>query len=134
MNPYPPIPGPLTSMQAFLPIGSVIAYAGKISPPVNPPEQPAFATVTESSGWMVCDGRQLKQTDYGMLHAALGVEYNQDGDDVQTVFRIPDYRGYFLRMVDMDSGNDPDAGSRVMPNTKKSDGVGSIEQDALQYH
>ena len=134
MNPYPPIPGPLTIMQATPPIGSVIAFAGKISPSVNPSEQPAFATVTESGGWMVCDGRLLKQADYGMLHAVLGIQYNRDGDDAQTVFRVPDYRGYFLRMVDMNSGNDPDADSRVLPNNKKSSEVGSIEQDALQYH
>ncbi|HWK04464.1 MAG TPA: phage tail protein [Puia sp.] len=134
MIPYPNIPGNLQVMPTFVPIGSVIAFAGKISPPVNAGSQPAYNTVVESQGWMVCDGRPLLQTDYGILYAVLGIEYNQAGDDSSTVFRIPDYRGYFLRMVDMESGNDPDSASRVLPNNTTSSDVGSIEQDALQYH
>ena len=128
------MPGNIQVMPTFVPIGAVIAFAGKISPPVAAGSQPAYSTVTESQGWMVCDGRSLAQADYGSLYAVLGIENNQAGDDCNTVFRIPDYRGYFLRMVDMDSGNDPDSGSRVLPNNTTSSEVGSIEQDALQYH
>lgn len=128
------MPGHLNFMPTVVPVGSVIAFAGKVSPPANPSSQPAYTTVVESQGWMVCDGRLLNQGQYGMLYAVLGVEYNWPGDDGSTSFRIPDYRGYFLRMVDMGSGNDPDAATRVLPSGSTSPDVGSVEEDALQYH
>lgn len=129
----------LPMMPTGVPIGAVIAFAGKISPPLPLPlklpvqDQPLNSTITESQGWMICDGRKLNCADYGMLFAVLGTTYNRK-DDKGAVFRIPDYRGYFLRMVDMASGNDPDIANRILPDTSASIDVGSIEQDAVQYH
>jgi len=145
MLPYPHIPGQMQVMQTYLPTGCVIAFAGNPyltaptatpppSPTVNPAQQASYTTIVESQGWMVCDGRQLVQGMYGALFAVLGTQYNIPGDDNTTVFRVPDYRGYFLRMVDMDSGNDPDAATRVLPDGTKGPNIGSVEQDALQYH
>lgn len=122
-------------MPIAIPVGSVIAFAGQVAltPPVNPGQQPMYTTVTESQGWMVCDGRTLTASAYGALYAAIGVLYN-NGKETANQFSIPDYRGYFLRMVDMGAGNDPDAASRKLENGTTSNGIGSIQQDALQLH
>lgn len=133
--PFPQPPGGLPPIAVFIPVGSVIAFAGQIvlAPPVAPGQQPANTTVTESQGWMVCDGRTLNAGEYFALYAAIGKQYN-NGKEGAGQFSIPDYRGYFLRMVDMGSGNDPDATSRKLENGSTSSGVGSIQQDALQLH
>jgi microcystin-dependent protein len=139
MDPFHPFYGHLPIMPTGVPVGAVIAFAGKISRPLQHPlklpvqDQPVNSTIIESQGWMICDGQALNIADYGMLYAVLGATYNRKNDP-DTVFRIPDYRGYFLRMVDMASGNDPDIGTRVLPDTSVSTDVGSIEQDAVQYH
>jgi microcystin-dependent protein len=117
-----------------MPIGAVIAFAGLVAtPPVNPLHQSVFNTVTESQGWMLCDGRTLQVVDYGMLYAAIGIQYN-NGKEGSGQFSIPDYRGYFLRMTDMGAGNDPDAAERKLANGNTSSEVGSIQEDALQIH
>lgn len=47
-------------------------------------------------GWLLCDGRALQRADYPDLYAELGVLYNLPTDP-SDVFRVPDYRGEFLR-------------------------------------
>ena len=131
--PQIPNPGNQAQMPGYLPVGTVIAFAGKVSDPVNPGQQPAFTTVVSSQGWLLCDGNKLKKQDYGKLYQALGDLYNR-GDEKSDEFRLPDYRGYFLRMTDMGSGNDPDASSRKLTDGTTSNDIGSIEQDALQQH
>ncbi|HEX6428900.1 MAG TPA: phage tail protein [Niastella sp.] len=135
------IPGGWQQMPTAVPVGSLIAFAGKISPLIKPGDQPpavypvsqpAFTTDVESQGWMVCDGRSLDINTYNVLYQVIGDQYNTG--DMQGKFCIPDYRGYFLRMVDMDSGNDPDSKKRLLANGDASDEVGSIQQDALQEH
>jgi microcystin-dependent protein len=136
MIPYPPTQ--LHYQYTFIPVGSVIAFAGlvQVDPPVaDPGTQALYTTVTGSQGWLVCDGSLLLISDYGMLYAALGDLYKQTGDSDTTKFRAPDYRGYFLRMVDWGSPlQDPDLASRLMPDGSKGSGVGSIQEDALQNH
>ena len=139
MHSFHPSHNHLPMMATWIPIGAVIAFAGKISPPLQQPltipvqDQPLYSTILESQGWMVCDGRELERMRYPILFAVLGTLYNRE-KDLNTIFRIPDYRGYFLRMVDMDSGNDPDIDKRILTDTSKSIDVGSVEQDAVQYH
>jgi microcystin-dependent protein len=131
LPPMPGIPGPVA---VSMPIGAVIAFAGQVAtPPVNPLDQSVFNTVTESQGWMLCDGRTLQVTDYGMLYAAIGNQYNT-GKEASGQFSIPDYRGYFLRMTDMGAGRDPDVAERKLANGSTSSAVGSIQEDALQLH
>ena len=133
----PPLPATVgipNPMAISMPIGAVIAFAGQVAtPPVNPLNQSVFNTVTESQGWMLCDGRTLLVADYGMLYAAIGNQYN-NGQEGSGQFSIPDYRGYFLRMTDMGAGNDPDAAERKLANGTTSSEVGSIQEDALQIH
>ena len=52
------------------------------------------ATSGDQAGWLVCDGRTLRRTDYVVLFAAIGTTYGA-GDGFST-FNIPDYRSRFL--------------------------------------
>jgi microcystin-dependent protein len=110
----------------------VVAFAG----PLRYPEQdgePAFKTNIERLGWMFCDGRELERIRFPELFAVLGYLYG--GSD--NTFKIPDYRGYFLRGVDGKAGNDPDAAQRKIPDGGKGGaptGVGSNQDFALQKH
>src|ERR1041385_7951523 len=104
-------PHHLHPMPVMIPIGTVIAFAGKISDPIDPENQADYTTVNESMGWLLCDGRAVSKDDYGALYAVLGDQYNT-GDEKKGEFSIPDYRGYFLRMVTMDTKRDPDPGDR----------------------
>jgi len=85
----------------------------------------------EAQGWMLCDGRALPKTVYPELFAVLGNLYGGLGEE----FRIPDYRGLFLRGTDAGSGMDPDAAARIGPTGSGTDkGIGSYQCDALQTH
>jgi microcystin-dependent protein len=135
------------------PVGSVTSFAGYVNTSAgNDPVPAGFGINPEPWGWMVCDGRELKCSDYPELFMMIGLLYSQQGDrympgqegqvqnDMNVTFRIPDYRGYFLRMVSGDGqwpggqNPDPDAYNRVMTNGQHSQGIGSIQRDALQNH
>lgn len=73
-----------------VPAGTVVVFAGPSDP----------------DGWLPCDGRSLNRITYPALFAALGYHYGGSGD----VFRLPDYRGAFLRGLDAGAARDPDAG------------------------
>ena len=131
-------------------VGTIVAFAGQINPVtgaannvwaqmrcssqdsragVLDPRVPL--TFPESAGWMLCDDRSLSIAAYPELHAVIGDLYGRQGDS----FRLPDYRGLFLRGVDAGSGMDPDAAARVGPlGTGTSSGIGSLQCDALQEH
>jgi microcystin-dependent protein len=123
------------------PVGAVTAFAGCVgsaqpataSPPdASPPAGPHVTTPVEAWGWMLCDGRTLVTHRYPELFAALGYQYGGSGDR----FAIPDYRGYFLRGVDLGAGNDPDVALRTVPPgaSGSKEQVGSIQADALLAH
>lgn len=101
------------------PAGIIIPFAG---PAENIPD-----------GWMLCDGSAISRSDYANLYAAIGVCWGTG--DGATTFNLPDLRGMFLRGVSGESGNDPDADSRVLlkdngGNTGNS--VGSYQGDAIR--
>lgn len=137
--PIPPIPIPgmgLTTPLA-LPVGTVVAFAGKIAS--SPSEEPSnYTTHIEALGWMVCDGRTFKISEYPELFAVLGYLYG--GEEKDGTFQIPDYRGIFLRGVESRPENDlkmkdPDRFKRESPSANGTkDGVGSTQKDALQNH
>lgn len=58
---------------AGVPPGTVVEYAGNEAPP----------------GWLVCDGRQLRATEYPALYAVIGTRYGGAGG----MFALPDHRG-----------------------------------------
>jgi len=83
------------------------------SPAANfPPPGFVMPWPTESppSGFLECNGAALSISAYPNLWAVLGTRYG--GDGVNT-FRVPDYRGEFLRGWDHGRGLDPNAGSRT---------------------
>lgn len=80
----------------FYPVGAVIAYGGDLE--VN-------------DNWLFCDGRELNCGDYPELFSA--IEYIYGGDVSGHKFKLPDYRGRFLRGAVHTANADPDAASRT---------------------
>lgn len=101
--------------------GIVVAFAG---PATSIP-----------AGWALCDGRSVNRNDpmYAALFAVIGTAH---GGDAATNFNLPDYRGLFLRGVDLGAGRDPDAGNRTTMAAGGHAGnqVGSVQGDALGVH
>ncbi|MCU0546785.1 MAG: phage tail protein [Oscillatoriaceae cyanobacterium Prado104] len=129
--PIPPLPIPGMGFIApvGVPVGTVVVFAGKIeSSPSNYPSN--FTTNLEALGWTVCDGKELKVSEYPELFAVLGYLYGGENE----IFKIPDYRGYFLRGVDGGANRDPDANRRIPAKGGTPNEVGSQQEDALQLH
>lgn len=81
----------------LVPTGTVFAFAGSTAP----------------SGWLLCDGTAYSQTTYSALFAVLGSTYNTQINPTTNAayaaptagtFRVPDYRGIFLRSSGQASG------------------------------
>ncbi|WP_348643791.1 phage tail protein [Rhizobium leguminosarum] len=89
----------------------------------------------EAQGWMLCDGRYLRAAAYPELYAVLGGLYGERNSTADLEFRIPDYRGLFLRGFDAGAGMDPDAKRRLDPTGNNvANVVGSLQCDAMQVH
>jgi microcystin-dependent protein len=120
--PIPPLP--FLSVQTIgIPVGTVVTFAGELTSSSSSPL--ANMAVIEEQGWTLCDGRTLLISQYPELFTVLGYLYGGD----KSQFKIPDYRGIFLRGVDdreanNDEGKDPDRPRKV----------GSAQEDALQKH
>ena len=149
---------PFTIYSGDSPVGSIIAYAGVLSIPVSSPpdsqqtynpvqQKTGITNNIESFGWMVCDGRLLYCRAYPELFQAIGFLYSLEGEPTTVTdslpadqkFRIPDYRGYFLRGAAGNSKNDPDVDKRKLANSKETfkdniNKIGSFQDDALQTH
>lgn len=135
------------------PIGSVSPYAGQVDPFNTAPnalwdlaackshtahpgqEADSPLNRVEQDGWMLCDGRYLSAASYPELFAILGTLYGEGGTATAREFRIPDYRGLFLRGSDAGAGLDPDADKRFGPDGSGTKNVvGSLQCDAMQDH
>ena len=100
-----------------------------------PGDAPAPAILIEAMGWMLCDGRFLGVAQCPELYRVLGTTYGQGTDARrQKTFRIPDYRGLFLRGTDDGAGMDVIADRMGPPGQVTDPGVGSMQCDALQTH
>ena len=106
-----------TNWHSLVPPGTIVAYGG----------------TTEPAGWLFCDGRIFSTATYPRLFAAIGVAY---GSPSPGQFRVPDFRGKFLRGVDGSAGFDPDAASRIAQYTGGNGGnsVGSFQTDQIRSH
>ena len=106
---------------------NAIAYpAGMISPFAGPVNK-------IPSGWLLCDGSEISRTEYAQLYDAIEVSWGTG--DGSTTFNLPDLRGMFLRGVSGDSGNDEDAGARLVLNDNggnTGNNVGSYQGDAIR--
>ena len=78
----------LLSTHSFIPSGAIMAFAMNKAP----------------SGWRRCNGDLVSRTEYPELFAAIGEIYGA-GDGVNT-FKLPDFRGMFLRGHDSQRGVD----------------------------
>eukprot|EP00041_Stephanoeca_diplocostata_P004087 m.40764 g.40764 ORF g.40764 m.40764 type:complete len:338 (-) comp14853_c0_seq1:126-1139(-) len=102
-----------------LPVGAIIPYASE--------------TVPEN--FLSCNGSVYIQSEYPDLYQVIGRRYIAAGVDHESVFRVPDCRGYFIRGWDNGSGNDPDAASRSPTgNGTAGDVVGTTQRWTLVDH
>ncbi|MET3560183.1 microcystin-dependent protein [Bartonella japonica] len=62
-----------------------------------------FAMQKVTSGWILCDGATYNRKDYPQLFQAIGDQWGKDSD---TTFKVPDFRGMFLRGFDNGRGID----------------------------
>ena len=80
------------------PAGMVVAYAGPLS--------------QVPDGWLPCDGRALKSTDFPTLYDRIGTTYGNGsagmGAGSGTNFNTPDLRAEFIRGLDRGRGVDAD--------------------------
>jgi hypothetical protein len=103
--------------QSLCPTGTILAFAGDAAPP----------------GWQLCDSTFLNRTTYAALFAVVGTRFGY-GDS--TNFRVPDFRGRFLRGRDGGVGLDPDRAARTAMNAGGAVGdlVGSVQGDMFAAH
>ena len=120
---YSQLPSSPYSEAAFnatlFPAGMIVPFAG---PAENIP-----------NGWLLCDGSAISRSDFANLYNAIGVCWGIG--DGSTTFNLPDLRGMFLRGVSGESGNDPDAGSRVVltgNGGNTGNNVGIYQWDAIR--
>jgi microcystin-dependent protein len=107
---------------ALCPPGTVIAWVGR-------------DTNAVPDGWALCWGQEVSRTDpnYAALFGVIGTSH---GSGSTSTFKLPDFRGVFLRGVSGSSGRDPDVETRTVPANSaggKND-VGSYQSDALERH
>lgn len=113
-----------------MPVGSIIAFAGKILQ--QEVSIGKFETNLQHFGWKVCDGDALKIVEYPDLFAAIGFIYS---DAEGETYSLPDYSGYFLRSAVKKGGSDPAfKENRKADSGGETDGVGSTQELALQDH
>lgn len=103
-----------------------------------------FAGTTAPTGFMVCDGTPVSRTLYPQLFLAIGTSHGDGSQNADgtvsgfsgTHFNLPDYRGIFLRGVDLTGGNDPDKATRTALKSGGNAGnsVGSFQSDQVVSH
>jgi len=72
---------------------------------VAPGAVKAWTITSPPQGWLICDGSIKLRAAYPLLFAKIGTTYNTGGETVDQ-FRLPDYRGEFLRGLDLGRGVD----------------------------
>lgn len=103
---------------AGIPVGAVMPYAGPVAP----------------AGWLLCDGSEVKTSDYETLFSVIGYTY---GDAATLLglgtFKLPDLRGRFaLGLDNMTSGitvpQGPGSGPGWDPTNEITTGGGSANR------
>jgi microcystin-dependent protein len=108
----------------LVPPGSIMAFGGSSN--------------AIPSGWLLCDGRPVRSSEFNRLFDAIGTAWGAGTDDTDaaTDFNLPDLRGRFLRGVDDGAERDPNANNRLRNRAGGNLGnrVGSVQNDALSSH
>lgn len=107
-----------------LPVGAISAFAGQIN---NSGSKELYQSPIEEWGWMICDGRSLKISEYPELYAVLGGLYGETKEE----FIIPNFQGIFLRGVGTEP---PSIEGRDSAKGGEENGVGSTQKCAIQSH
>lgn len=89
-----------------IPSGMVTAYTGLTAPP----------------GYFLCHGQEVDRGTYAALFAVIGTTHGSGNGT--TTFNLPDYRGLFLRGIDLGKGIDPEP-TRL---------IGSFQECSNQEH
>jgi microcystin-dependent protein len=107
----------------ILPAGIVFPYAGGTAP----------------TGFLICDGQQLSKETYDALFAAIGDDYATQIDPTtgsayaapdEGFFRLPDYRGLFLRGAGTPSGLDTVTRGALQGDKTKKNGLNATAADS----
>ncbi|WP_375653269.1 MULTISPECIES: tail fiber protein [unclassified Bartonella] len=92
-----------------------------------------FAMQNVPNGWLLCDGKAYKREDYPQLFNAIGDKW---GKDSNKTFKVPDFRGMFLR--GFDNGRGLDGGRKFadeqQDSIKSHTHIGSIENAGEHAH
>lgn len=109
----------------LIPPGTVVAYAGPLTTEV---QQQLLAR-----GWLVCDGKEYPIEDYPALYQVMKTSY---GESTEKTFKIPDFRGMFLRGLDLERQIDPERklGSYQEDSYKTHTHNGSVATAGLHEH
>lgn len=112
-------------MGSLIPAGTIIAYAGNLTIEIR---QQLLA-----SGWLVCDGQTYTIEDYPELYQAIKGIY---GQEQKKDFQVPDFRGVFLRGLDLDKQIDPKRtlGSYQADSYKRHKHEGQLATAGLHDH
>ncbi|WP_455474481.1 phage tail protein [Bartonella sp. B30(2025)] len=78
-----------------------------------------FAMQELPRGWLLCDGATYNRKDYPQLFEAIGDKWGKDSD---TTFKVPDFRGMFLRGFDDGRGLD------------KNRNFADMQEDSIKSH
>lgn len=93
----------------------------------------AYQSLTAPTGWHVCDGSIVGQSDYPVLYGLIGHRF---GTASAGYFMLPDLRGWFIRgHANGNLTNDPNALSRKdASGATLGDVVGSRQSPTLASH
>lgn len=151
--PSPPFPNSgLTPLPGGIFPGTITAYACDIDPNtflrksgnLNEP-QDFSPTAKNNTGWILCDGSDVYETEFPELFNIIGYTYGKGSKPNQ--FKVPDYRGFFMRALDTkDDPNplDPNLDKRkpysngakgsISGASTDATGVGSTQECMVQMH
>jgi microcystin-dependent protein len=122
-------PHPRPGTHDGVPVGAIIIFPGELLQQTQ--TLTSAMTDLRYMPWMICDGSSLLKTEYPELYRVIGELYGKEGSDK---FKLPDYRGYFLRGVDLTKSLDKDDRTPPPGPAVNPQGVGSTQKDALQDH
>ena len=74
----------------------------------------SYQTSKQHKGWILCDGQTLEKEKYPLLFNVIGTDFGGEGSK----FKVPDYRGYFLRGIGTASNGSSYYGKSYNSSTK----------------
>lgn len=115
-----------------VPIGTILIYPGATTGATDEGRLNRAALL--SQGYLICDGAEVPVKDYQALFNLIRNYYGKPSNN--SVFKLPDLRGVFLRGTDYERGLDPDKNNRSYQGYTGTAGnqVGSMQGDQLRSH